>query len=100
MSLILRRRPPKPYKFSKKLLFFVICKILSYSYYLRETELNITFFIVKSITEISKILRVYGFGGCRLKIRDVCMDLEPCSRVHNLVVIKQNFTKLGQMTST
>ena len=29
----------------------------------------------------------------------ICMDLEPCSRVHNLVVIQLNNTKLGQMTN-
>ena len=40
-----------------------------------------------------------GFGGRRLKIRDVCMDLEPCFKVHNLVVIRLNSTKLGQMTN-
>ena len=38
---------------------------------------------------------MFGFGG----IRDVCMDLEPCFRVHNLVVIQLNSTKLGQMTN-
>ena len=42
---------------------------------------------------------LYGFGGCHLKIRDVCMDLEPCFKVHNLVVIQLNNTKLGQMTN-
>ena len=39
------------------------------------------------------------FWGCHLKIRDVCMDLEPCFKVHNLVVIQLNSTKLGQMTN-
>ena len=33
-----------------------------------------------------------------LRIRDVCMDLEPCSKVHNLVVIQLNRSKLVQMT--
>ena len=28
---------------------------------------------------------MYGFGGRRLKIRDVCMDLEPCFKVQNLL---------------
>ena len=28
---------------------------------------------------------LYGFGGRCLKIRDVCMDFEPCFKVHNLV---------------
>ena len=41
----------------------------------------------------------YGLGGHHLKIRDVCMDLEPCFKVHNLVVIQLRNTKLGQMTN-
>ena len=41
----------------------------------------------------------YGFGGRYLKIRDVCMDLEPCFKVHNLAVIQLKNTKLGQMTN-
>ena len=39
-------------------------------------------------------------GGYHLKIRDVCMDLEPCFKVHNLVVIQLKNTKLGQMTNS
>ena len=39
------------------------------------------------------------WGGRHLKIRDICMDLEPCFKVHNLVVIQLNNTKLGQMTN-
>ena len=43
--------------------------------------------ILKSITEIMKNFKsLYGFGGC-LKIRDVCMDFEPCFKVHNLVSV-------------
>ena len=30
---------------------------------------------------------LYGFGGRCLKIRDVCMDFEPCFKVHNLVSV-------------
>ena len=30
----------------------------------------------------------YGFGGPYLSIRDVCMDFEPCLKVHNLVSVK------------
>ena len=41
----------------------------------------------------------YGLGGRHLKIRDVCMDLEPCFKVHNLVVIQLKNTKVGQMTN-
>ena len=39
------------------------------------------------------------WGGRHLKIRDICMDLEPCFKVHNLVVIQLKNTKLGQMTN-
>ena len=28
---------------------------------------------------------LYGFGGCCLKIRDVCRDFEPFFKIHNLV---------------
>ena len=45
-------------------------------------------------------MRVYMvWGGGHLKIRDVCMDLETCFKVHNLVVIQLNNTKLGRMTN-
>ena len=47
-----------------------------------------------------KILRVHMvWGGRHLKIRDVCMDLEPCFKVHNLVVVQLKNTKLGLMTN-
>ena len=48
---------------------------------------------------VSVIYLKVGFGGRHLKIRDVCMDLEPCFKVHNLVVIKLKNTKLGYMTN-
>ena len=41
----------------------------------------------------------YGLEGHHLKLRDVCMDLEPCFKVHNLVIIHLKNTKLGQMTN-
>ena len=41
----------------------------------------------------------YGLGGSHLKIRDVCMDLEPCFKFYNLVVNQLKNTKLGQMTN-
>ena len=41
----------------------------------------------------------YGLGGRHLKIRDVCMDLEPCFKVHKMAVIQLKNTKLGQMTN-
>ena len=36
-------------------------------------------------------------GGRCLKIRDVCMDFEPCFRVHNLVSVHPKSIILGQM---
>ena len=40
-----------------------------------------------------------GFVVRHLKIRDVCMDLEPCFKVHNVAVIRLKNTKLGQLTN-
>ena len=37
-----------------------------------------------------------SFGGRHLKTRDVCMDLEPRSKVRYLVVLQLNSTELGQ----
>jgi len=35
---------------------------------------------------------------CR-KIKDVCMDFEPCFKVYNLVSVFPKSIKLGQMTT-
>ena len=35
-----------------------------------------------------KFKSLYGFGGRSLKIRDVCIDLEPYFKVHNRGFIK------------
>ena len=40
---------------------------------------------------------LYGFGRRCLKIRDVCMDFEPCFKVHNLVSVHPKIIMLGQM---
>ena len=45
-----------------------------------------------------RICSVLGEGG-RVKIRDVCMDLDSCLKVQYLVVIRLNSTKLGQLTN-
>ena len=45
---------------------------------------------------------LYGFGGRSLKhvkIRDVCMDLEPYFKVHNLVSVHPKNIILGEMTN-
>ena len=52
--------------------------------------------ILKSIAEIMKHFKsLYGFGGRCLKIRDVCMDFEPCFKVHNLVSVHPKSIILG-----
>ena len=52
------------------------------------------FSIFKYITEMRKILRVYMvLGGRHLKIRDVCMDLEPCFKVFQ-------FDEIGNSTQS
>ena len=40
---------------------------------------------------------LYGFGGRCLKIRDVCMDFEPCFKVHYLISVHPKSMILGQM---
>ena len=72
-----------------------------YSYHVDETELKITIFINFLVYHRNEknFESLYGFGGRHLKIRDVCMDLEPCFKVHNLVVIQLNNPKLGRMTN-
>ena len=42
---------------------------------------------------------LYGFAGRCIKIRDACMDFEPCFKVHNLVSVHPKSTILGQMTN-
>ena len=55
--------------------------------------------IFKYITEMRKILRVHMVWGDTISKLDVCMDLKPCFKIHNLVVIQLKNTKLGQMTN-
>ena len=89
-SLILRQRPPKPYKLLK---FFISFVTTIKSHHaptiwkkLRWKSLSLP--ILKSITEVMKNFKsLYGFGGRCLKIRDVCRDFEPYFKVHNLVSV-------------
>ena len=54
--------------------------------------------ILKSITGITKILRVCTiFEEAVSKIRDVCMDFEPDFKVHNLVSVYPKSIILDQM---
>ena len=74
--------------------------MLIYSYHFDETELKITIFLNFQVYHRNeKIFEFIWFWGRHLKIRDVCMDLEPCFKVHNLVVVQLNNTKLGRMTN-
>ena len=84
-SLILRKRPSKPYKLLKFFISFVTtvksCHAPSIWEKMRWKSL---FAHLKSITEIIKNFKsLYDFGGRCLKIRDVCMDFEPYFKVHN-----------------
>ena len=54
--------------------------------------------IFKGITEIIvKFKTLYGYGGCCLKIIDVCMDFEPCFKVHNFVCGHPSLVTQGQL---
>ena len=57
----------------------------------------------RDFTVVTKLMKnfksLYGFGGCCLKIRDICMDFEPYFKVHNLVSVNPKSNILGQMTN-
>ena len=57
----------------------------------------------QDFTVITKLIKnfksLYGFEGCFLKIRDVCMDFEPSFNIHNLVSVYPKSIILGQMTN-
>ena len=57
----------------------------------------------RDFTFVTKLIRnfksLYGLRGRCLKIRHVCMDFDPCSKVHNLVYVHPKSTILGQMTN-
>ena len=99
-SLVLRQRPPKPYKLLEFFVSFVTTvksrHALTIWKKLRWKSLCLP--ILMSITEIMKNFKsLCGFGGRCLKIRDVCMDFEPYFKVHNLVSVYPKSIILGQM---
>ena len=99
-SLILRQRPPKPYKLLKFFTSFVTTVTSRHAptiwKKLRWKSLCLPIF--KSITEIMKNFKSsYGFGGRCLKIRDVCMDFEPYFKVNSLVSVHPKSIMLGQI---
>ena len=99
-SLILRQRPPKPYKLLK---FFMISVILFKMG--KHSDFHLSFFQIvgawRDFTVVTKLIKnfksLYGFGGCCPKIRDVCMDFEPCFKVQNLVSVHPKSIVVGQM---
>ena len=92
---------PKTIQMLKKLLIFVTLQNHVISYRFHETELKSTIFLNFQVyhRNAKHFESLYGFGGRHLKIRDIFMDLEPCFKEHNLVVIQLNNTKLGRMTN-
>ena len=100
-SLILRKRPPKPYKLLKIFISFVTtvksCHVPSIWKKMRWKSLCLL--ILKSITEIIKYFKsLYDFGGGCLKIEDVFTDFEPYFKVHTLVSVHPKSVMLSQMT--
>ena len=62
--------------------------------------MNIALLIWKSITKIIKNFKsLYDCGGRCLKITNLCMDLEPYFKAHNLVSAHPKSIILGQMTN-
>ena len=101
-SLILRKRPPKPYKLLKFFISFVttVKSCHAPSIWKKMRWKSLCLLILKSITEIIKYFKsLYDFGGRRLKIKDVCMDFEPYIKVHNLISVHPKSVILGQMTN-
>ena len=101
-SLILRQHPSKPYMY-KLLTFFMISVILFTMG--KRSDFHLSFFQIVGawqdstvVTELMKNFKsLSGFEGCCLKMRDVCMDFEPCFKVHNLVSVHPKSIILGQM---
>ena len=101
-SLILRQRPPKPYKLFN---FFMISLILFKMG--EQSDFHHSFFQIvgawRDFTVVTKMMKnlksFYGFGGRCVKIRDVCMDFEPYLKVHNLISVHLKSIILGQITN-
>ena len=86
--IMLRQRPPKPYKLLKRFMISVI--LLKMGKHMRFYR---SFFQMvgklRDFTVVTKLIK-----------RDVCMDFEPCFKVHNLLSVHPNLKsmKLGKMT--
>ena len=71
----------------------------------KHSDFHLSFFQIvgawRDFTIVTKLMKkfksLYGFGGRCLKTRDVCMDFEPCCKVHNLVSVHPKSIILNQM---
>ena len=71
----------------------------------KHSDFHLSFFQIvgawRDFTVVTKLMKnfksLYGFGGRCLKIRDICMDFEPCFKAHNLVSAHPKSIILGQM---
>ena len=100
-SLILRQRPPKPYKLLKFFISFVTTVKSRHALLFERSwdENHYVCLFQEYHGSHENFKSLYGFGGCRLKIRDVCMDFEAYFKVHNLVSVHLKSIILGQMTN-
>ena len=99
MSLISSQRLPKQYKL---LTCFMISAILLKMG--KHNDFYLSFFQIvgpcQNFTFVSKLRKdksLYDLGGSCLKIRDVCMDFEPCLKVDIFVSAHPKSIKLGQI---
>ena len=68
----------------------------------KHTDFCLSFYqIVGALRDFTVVIKLienfkslYGFGGRCLKIIEVCMDFEPCCKVHNLVSVHPKSIKL------
>ena len=89
-SLILRQRPPKPYKLLKFFISFVTTVKSPHApaIWKKPRWKLLCLPIFKEYHGNHKHFKsLYGFGWRCLKIRDVCMDFEPYFKVHSLVSV-------------
>ena len=73
----------------------------------KHSDLRLSFFQIvgagRDFTVFTKLITnfnsLYGFGGRCLKIRDVCMDFKPYSKVQSSVSVHPKSILFGQMTN-
>ena len=50
-----------------------------------------------TITNCKKKRELFDSGGRCQEFKDICMDFEPCLKVHTLISVQHKSIKLGQM---